>query len=107
MQKKINTSIESLCFQCPKEFAIYLNYCRNLKFEQKPDYDTLKKVFSDLFKKSNYTYDYIFDWKQIAEQKKKEKQLQQQIMSQEQQLNSQINYQTVENQQIQPISYQQ
>ena len=32
------TPIEVLCKGAPVEFATYLNYCRSLRFEEKPDY---------------------------------------------------------------------
>ena len=44
------------------EFAIYLQYCRCLKFEEKPDYQYLRQLFRNLFHVNGYTYDYVFDW---------------------------------------------
>jgi hypothetical protein len=44
------------------EFATYLNYCRSLRFEDKPDYSYLRQIFRNLFHREGYTYDYIFDW---------------------------------------------
>ena len=44
------------------EFATYLNFCRTLKFEDKPDYTYLKQLFRNLFHRLGYTYDYVFDW---------------------------------------------
>ena len=44
------------------EFATYLNFCRSLKFEDKPDYAYLRQLFRNLFHKLGYTYDYVFDW---------------------------------------------
>ena len=46
----------------PGEFATYLNFCRSLKFEDKPDYAYLRQLFRNLFHKLGYTYDYVFDW---------------------------------------------
>jgi len=60
--KKMSTSIETLCRGYPSEFATYLNYCRALRFDDKPDYSFLRQVFRTLFHKQGYTYDYIFDW---------------------------------------------
>jgi hypothetical protein len=59
---KIKTSIEELCTGLPEEFIQYMNYCRNLKFEDRPDYSYLRKLFKDLFYKLGYEYDYVFDW---------------------------------------------
>ena len=46
--KKKNTTIESLCYGQPEEFANYLNACRKLRFDEKPDYDSLRKLFKEL-----------------------------------------------------------
>jgi hypothetical protein len=37
-EKKMATPIDVLCKGAPSEFATYLNYCRSLRFEEKPDY---------------------------------------------------------------------
>lgn len=58
----MSTSIESLTKGLPEEFAIYLNYCRSLKFEEKPDIGYLRKLFKDLFYRMGYEYDFVFDW---------------------------------------------
>jgi hypothetical protein len=46
----------------PEEFSAYLNYCRNLKFEEKPDYNYLRKLFKDLMNRNGYECDYAYDW---------------------------------------------
>ena len=46
----------------PTEFATYQNYCRNLKFEDKPDIGYLRKILNDLFHKQGYEYDHKYDW---------------------------------------------
>lgn len=61
-EKKISSPIEILCKGYPAEFATYLNYTRSLRFDDKPDYLYLRKVFRDLFIREGYTYDYVFDW---------------------------------------------
>ena len=58
----MSSSIESLTKGYPEEFAIYLNYCRSLKFEEKPDIGYLRKLFKDLFYRMGYEYDFVFDW---------------------------------------------
>jgi hypothetical protein len=45
-----------------EEFSMYLTYCRNLKFEEKPDYSYLRKLFKDLMYRSNFENDYNYDW---------------------------------------------
>lgn len=47
------------------EFATYLNFCRSLRFDDKPDYSYLRQLFRNLFHKQAFTYDYIFDWNML------------------------------------------
>ncbi|CDW79143.1 casein kinase i isoform delta-like [Stylonychia lemnae] len=61
-EKKVSTTIESLSRGQPEEFSLYLQYCRNLKFEEKPDYSYLRKLFKDLMYRSGYECDYQYDW---------------------------------------------
>lgn len=42
-------SLQALCRGYPTEFASYFHYCRSLRFEDKPDYAYLKRIFRDLF----------------------------------------------------------
>jgi len=62
MQKKMNTPIEILCKCLPIEFATYLNYCRNLYFIEKPDYNFLRMSFRKLFIRKEYSGNNLFDW---------------------------------------------
>jgi hypothetical protein len=49
----------------PSEFIKFMNYCRDLKFEEKPDYSYLRKIFKDLFSSLGYEYDFVYDWTPI------------------------------------------
>ena len=40
---------QALCRGYPTEFASYFHYCRSLRFDDKPDYSYLKRLFRDLF----------------------------------------------------------
>ena len=62
MEKKMTTPTEVLCRGFPNEFAIYLNHTRSLRFDDKPDYSYLRKIFRDLFVREGFQYDYVFDW---------------------------------------------
>ncbi|KAF8595048.1 kinase-like protein [Ceratobasidium sp. AG-I] len=62
MEKKMTTPTDLLCRGFPNEFGIFLNYCRALRFDDKPDYSYLRKLFRDLFVRKGYQYDYVFDW---------------------------------------------
>ena len=43
------TAIEILCRGHPAEFVTYFQYCRSLRFDDKPDYSYLRKQLRDLF----------------------------------------------------------
>lgn len=58
----MSTTIEALTRGLPEEFNSYLSYCRNLKFEEKPDYNYLRKLFKDLMYRNGFEYDYVYDW---------------------------------------------
>jgi len=62
MEKKMTTPVEILCKGLPIEFSTYLNYCRTLKFEDKPDYSYLRKMFKELFIREGCELDYMYDW---------------------------------------------
>ena len=42
-----------------------MDYCRDLKFEEKPDYTYLRRIFKDLFNKMGYEYDFVYDWHKL------------------------------------------
>lgn len=60
--KKMKLPVELYCRSIPEEFSMYVNYCRSLIFEEKPDYNFLRKLFDQLFRASNFTRDYSYDW---------------------------------------------
>lgn len=51
----------------PAEFAMYLNYCRGLRFDEAPDYMYLRQLFRILFRTLNHQYDYTFDWTMLKQ----------------------------------------
>lgn len=61
-EKKMSTPIDALCKHFPNEFGQYINYCRALRFDDKPDYAYLRRLFRDLFFRQGYCADYRFDW---------------------------------------------
>lgn len=54
--------IEKICEKFPDEFYTYIQYCRNLQYEDQPDYNYLRDLFKNLFIKLGYEYDYKYDW---------------------------------------------
>lgn len=89
-EKKMSTPIEVLCKGYAMEFVTYFQYCRSLRFDDKPDFSYLRKMFRDLFAREGestagraidvslsyaltsdlvpaipavgYQWDYVFDW---------------------------------------------
>ncbi|CAG9463119.1 unnamed protein product [Pedinophyceae sp. YPF-701] len=68
-EKKISTPIEILCKSYPGEFVTYFQYCRSLRFDDKPDYAFLRKILRELFAREGYAWDYVFDWTILKYQK--------------------------------------
>ncbi|KAL7749983.1 serine/threonine protein kinase [Sorochytrium milnesiophthora] len=62
MEKKMTTATDVLCRGFPNEFTIYLNYVRSLRFDDRPDYSYLRRLFRELFVREGFSYDYVFDW---------------------------------------------
>ena len=62
LQKKMATNPEKLCKDLPLTFATYLNYCRRMKFNERPDYVYIIKCFKELFFQQSYFYDQMYDW---------------------------------------------
>lgn len=71
-QKKIMTNLEELCKGFPSEFVAYMQYCRTLNFEDKPDYKYIKNLFSTLFKNLGHTMDFKYDWNSLKPEGKEE-----------------------------------
>ena len=59
---KLNTSVEKLCEGLPKEFIIFTNYVKSLKFNQDPNYDYLKNLFINVLKEMQEENDLNFSW---------------------------------------------
>jgi len=55
----------SMSYCAVAELATYLNFCRSLRFDDKPDYSYLRQLFRNLFHKQGFTYDYVFDWNML------------------------------------------
>mmetsp|Transcript_70594 Transcript_70594/g.163170 ORF Transcript_70594/g.163170 Transcript_70594/m.163170 type:complete len:454 (-) Transcript_70594:85-1446(-) len=68
MESKRSTSVETLCKSYPAVFSSYLNYCRALRFEDRPDYAYLRRLFKDLFMREGFVNDGLFDWSQPVSQ---------------------------------------
>ncbi|KAJ8613782.1 hypothetical protein CTAYLR_008862 [Chrysophaeum taylorii] len=61
--KKMETAFSDLCYGFPPEFCRYFDCVRNLRFDQKPDYDALRALFRDVQRRESYDADDdTFDW---------------------------------------------
>ncbi|GME76859.1 unnamed protein product [[Candida] boidinii] len=89
LEKKMATPAEVLARGLPTEFIHYLNYVRSLRFDDKPDYIYLRRLFRDLFVREGYAYDYIFDWTVFKYKLHQQQQQQQQAQQQAQQAQQQ------------------
>jgi hypothetical protein len=47
-EKKINTNVEILCENMPKQFETLVTYARGLLFEEKPDYEYMKNLLNSI-----------------------------------------------------------
>lgn len=62
MEKKMATPVEVLCKKAPPEFSSYLNYCRSLHFQDRPDYAHLRQMLRELLFREGYSHDGVYDW---------------------------------------------
>lgn len=63
--KKITTNLDELCNDIPKEFGDFFNYTKQLKFEEKPDYEFIIRLLNSVKERYNFTFNpkYIkWDW---------------------------------------------
>eukprot|EP00826_Nyctotherus_ovalis_P008815 TRINITY_DN12291_c0_g3_i1.p1 TRINITY_DN12291_c0_g3~~TRINITY_DN12291_c0_g3_i1.p1 ORF type:complete len:559 (-),score=163.87 TRINITY_DN12291_c0_g3_i1:113-1789(-) len=58
--------VEELCEGLGKEFAEYIKYCRALKFEQRPDYSYLQRLFKSCFYRQSDCSDFKYDWVRLG-----------------------------------------
>jgi serine/threonine protein kinase len=62
MEKKIASPIDVLCKGFPEEFATFINYTRDLKFDDRPDYGYLRRLLKTISDKESFQLDNVFDW---------------------------------------------
>jgi casein kinase 1 len=71
-QLKYDIKLEDLCEGLPKECISFLQYSRDMKFEDRPDYNYLRKLLKKAAKNNNLTFDSSkFDW--IIREKERER----------------------------------
>ena len=61
--QKMKTSIDELCEGLPEEFEEFINYSKELKFEQEPDYKYLKELLIKAGEKNGIDINKVkYDW---------------------------------------------
>ena len=45
---------------------MYFEHVKSLRFDDRPDYDYLKRLFRELFFRKGFNYDNLFDWELLA-----------------------------------------
>ena len=62
---KISTSPKDLCKGCPPEMREFVEYCRDLKFDEEPKYEMLKELLEKIGDKEGYDItEPLFDWEE-------------------------------------------
>jgi len=61
-QVKEETDLDGLCEGYPECFKEYVVRTRALGYTDRPDYDSLRSLFSDTMKKLGYEEDFNYDW---------------------------------------------
>ena len=73
LDKKKETSSKDLCINFPDEFREYVEYSRNLDYEEEPKYEKFRTKFYNLIcNKRGESFDYIYDWTTESDLKKRE-----------------------------------
>ena len=76
LEKKREISSDDLCRDYPEEFKYYIDYTKELGYNENPNYDKLKKNFLFLVReKMCENFDFIYDWTSSNDLKKRERNL--------------------------------
>ncbi|PSR79095.1 CK1/CK1/CK1-G protein kinase [Coniella lustricola] len=66
-EKKQTTPVDELCAGFPTQFKEYLEYVRNLGFEETPDYEHMRGLFTSAAQKEGIEEDNKYDWDHIID----------------------------------------
>eukprot|EP00826_Nyctotherus_ovalis_P053331 TRINITY_DN690_c0_g1_i7.p1 TRINITY_DN690_c0_g1~~TRINITY_DN690_c0_g1_i7.p1 ORF type:complete len:282 (-),score=37.74 TRINITY_DN690_c0_g1_i7:118-963(-) len=72
---KSTVSPEVLCKGLPIQMKRLLCCCRELKFEETPNYEAMKKALRDIAAKDKFTFDNVFDWDKSEDGNKEERKM--------------------------------
>ena len=62
LQIKLNSKVNILCDKLPKEFIDFVNYIKDLTFDDKPNYEYLRSILGNIYDNYNFNYDTIYDF---------------------------------------------
>jgi hypothetical protein len=57
----MKTSLDDLCENIPSCFKEYIKHCKNLKFDESPNYEYLKSLFYGLANNDNLELKYSWE----------------------------------------------
>jgi hypothetical protein len=73
-EKKISITLDNLCQGLPDDFKTFIQYARELKFEDRPDYNYLKNLIRKMCENNQLVFNYNkFDWQVKKEKMHEEK----------------------------------
>ncbi|MFH4977113.1 hypothetical protein AB6A40_003822 [Gnathostoma spinigerum] len=62
LRMKSETSLQSLCTGFPDVFMHFLVYCKQLEFDERPNYEAWRENFRDVFQQYGFADDCMYDW---------------------------------------------
>lgn len=62
LDKKTGTPLPELCRGCPVEFQEFIQYCRELQFDAKPNMTYVRNLFRDLYRRHGFENPKQWDW---------------------------------------------
>lgn len=60
-KEKLKNTPEELCDKMPREYTVFLNYIKEMSFDEDPPYSSFIKMFTKLYNKNNFEND-LYDW---------------------------------------------
>jgi hypothetical protein len=62
LEKKLTTSVEELCRGLPEQLMSILKYIRKIFFDEKPDYEFVRKQLESILEDNGEINDKVFVW---------------------------------------------
>jgi hypothetical protein len=65
LEKKQSAEDCGLFKDIPEEFKEYFKHVRSLRSDEKPNYVYLRRLVRNLFSRSGFEHDHVFDWTEL------------------------------------------